>query len=311
MEPLTDNETIKRVTLIAEMYYLHHMSQKDIAERLGISRPWVSKLLKRAEELNIVRIEVKSAFTGCEDLQEKLSKKFNMKNIYVVESMNNESFASVGHAAANYLVSKVLPGDTIGVSWGMSLTRMVDFITPMMIKDVSVIPLVGGAGTNAECLSNMIANRIAQKLGASYELLHANACCSDEREHEIVMQNPITRGVIERGERANIAIVGLGDLKHSRLIEYGYITPEDEAELERIGAIGDIALRLVDKGGEVMDIDFNKRIVAGDLETVRQNAREVIAIAFGEHKAKIIKAALKSGLITTLFTDSQTAEKLL
>ena len=113
------------------------------------------------------------------------------------------------------------------------------------------------------------------------------------------------------GEHANLALVGIGGMAKNRMIDYGYISVEEEAELERIGAVGDIALRFIDKGGEVLDTDVNKPVVASRLEKVRENAREVIAIAFGESKAEVIKAAMKGGLITTLFTDLDTAEILI
>lgn len=74
--------------------------------------------------------------------------------------------------------------------------------------------------------------------------------------------------------------------------------------------VGDIAFRFVDKGGEVADIDFNHRVVACDLTKLRENAREVIAIAYGTEKAEVIKAVLKGGLLTTLFTDYDTAQLL-
>lgn len=106
METLTELEMRRKVTLIAEMYYIHKMPQKDIADRLGISRPWVSKLLQRAEEMNVVRIEVKSSFSGCQDIRQKLIEKYYIDNIFVIDSLNNDSFSSVGHAAANYLVSR-------------------------------------------------------------------------------------------------------------------------------------------------------------------------------------------------------------
>lgn len=163
------------------------------------------------------------------------------------------------------------------------MSAMINYITPMNIENVLVVPLVGGTGSNAECLSNSIANRLAGALRAECELLHANAYCAD-KEYKIIISNPLTKRVIEKGGRANIALVGLGGLKHSRMIEYGYVTKETEKDLERVGAVGDIALRLVDKGGEILDIDFNKRIVASRLDIVKENAREVIALAFGDTK---------------------------
>ena len=114
-------------------------------------------------------------------------------------------------------------------------------------------------------------------------------------EHEAIMSNPMTKNIIDMGEHANLALVGIGGMAKNRMIDYGYISVEEEAELERIGAVGDIALRFIDKGGEVLDTDVNKRVVASRLEKVRENAREVIAIAFGESKAEVIKAAMKGG----------------
>ena len=78
-----------------------------------------------------------------------------------------------------------------------------------------------------------------------------------------------------------------------------------------MGAVGDVALRFIDKGGEVLDADVNYRLIAGDLNTIREHVREVIAVGFGETKAEVLKAAMKSGLITTLFTDLETAEILI
>ena len=53
---------IDKIILIAEMYYSYGLSQMEIAEKLEISRPWVSKLLNRALEMGFVRIEVISQY---------------------------------------------------------------------------------------------------------------------------------------------------------------------------------------------------------------------------------------------------------
>lgn len=311
MKTLTDVKATQKMTLIAEMYYIHGMSQDDIAKRMGISRPWVSKLLKRAEEEGIVRIEVNSPLSGCPDVEKKLKEKYKINHVSVIKSSMNDSWSSVGHAAANYLVSRIIPGDVIGVSWGMSISRMIDYVMPMYIKDITIVSLVGGMGSNAECLSNIIANKLANVLEAQCQLLHANAYCSSENEYEVIMSNPMTKNIIDLGEHSDIALVGIGSLENSRVVEYGYITNEDLKEMGHMGVVGDIALRFIDKGGEVLDLDINKRIIGSSLEMVRKNAREVIALAFGDSKAEVIKAALKGGLITTLFTDFATAEILI
>lgn len=47
---------LDKIVLVANLYYKNKLSQQEIAKKLNISRPWVSKLLSRAEDLGIVKI---------------------------------------------------------------------------------------------------------------------------------------------------------------------------------------------------------------------------------------------------------------
>ena len=58
-----------KMLLAANLYYKEKLSQQEISQQLNISRPWVSKLLKRAEEAGIVRIEILSPYTGHTELE--------------------------------------------------------------------------------------------------------------------------------------------------------------------------------------------------------------------------------------------------
>ena len=59
-----NDSMLDKMTLIATLYYKDKLSQQEIAKKLHISRPWVSKLLSRAEELGIVKIEIESPISG-------------------------------------------------------------------------------------------------------------------------------------------------------------------------------------------------------------------------------------------------------
>ncbi len=310
MRAVPEDVNIRRITLAAEMYYIYDMSQKEIADRLGVSRPWVSKLLKRAKEMDIVRIEINSPLVGTPEMEKKIKERYRIDYVSVIPSMVNGDYTNISMAAANYLVSHIQPKDTIGISWGMSIARMIDHVVDMQLPDTTIVPVVGGAGSDAECLSNVNANRLSNILGSKCRLLHANAYCADRNEYQVMISNPMTREILDLGEHSDIALVGIGDLDHSRILDYDYLTPEDRAMIRASDVVGDIAFRFVDKGGEVADIDFNHRVVACDLTKLRENAREVIAIAYGTEKAEVIKAVLKGGLLTTLFTDYDTAQLL-
>lgn len=308
----TDDEMIKKIVLVAEMYYMYGMSQEEIASRMKMSRPWVSKLLKRAEEMGIIHIEVHSPLSGNSELEAKLKAKYKIANkIAVIQPAYSGSINSVGNATANYLVSKIKDNDIVGVNWGLSVYTAVECVLPISMENVTVVPLVGGIGSQLECQCNIIASKLATALSANYKLLHSNAYCVNEREYQILMQNPMVKDVIDVGQKCDIAIYGLGGMENNRMIESGCITPKQLDALNKKGAVGDLALRFLDSEGEILDLDVNNRVIACDLKKIREHAREVIAIGFGEQKVEIIKAAMKGDLITTLFTDTKTAEMLL
>ena len=53
-----DPDEVEPMVTAAVMYYQAHRSQAQIARHLGVSRPTVSRLLARARQLGIVRIEI-------------------------------------------------------------------------------------------------------------------------------------------------------------------------------------------------------------------------------------------------------------
>ena len=305
------DQGMQRVTLAAEMYYLYDMSQKEIADRLGVSRPWVSKLLKRARESGLVRIEIRSPLEGTPELEAGIRDHYGIDRVTVVRPLAANVYTNLNMAAASYLAAHIRAEDVVGVSWGMSIAQTIRHIIAMNLPGVRVVPVVGGAGSEAAILSNTNATNLAETLGASCMLLHAGACCADRPERDRVMSNGHVREIIEAGEKADLVLLGIGDLQNSKIVAGGYTTDEDLAQMQAGHVVGDVAFRFLSADGQIADIDFNSRVVGCDLHRIRENAREVIAIAYGTQKAEIIRAALRSGLITNLFTDYDTARMLL
>lgn len=310
MRTQPDEISVRKMNLAAEMYYIYDMSQKEIADRLNVSRPWVSKLLKRAKETGVVRIEINSPLAGNPEIESRIRAKYHIPNITVIRPLVDRDYTNISVAAASYLISHVKSTDVIGVSWGMSIAHMIEHVVDMNLPGVSIVPIVGGAGSDAVCLSNTNVTNLSEALGSECMLLHANACCSDLEEWRILMSNQRVREVIDLGEKADIALLGIGDLANSRILSGQYVSSRDLQQIRDKDVVGDIAFRFLTRDGEIADIDFNKRVIGCDIQKISKNAREVIAIAYGTEKADVIRAALKSGLITTLFTDLDTAALL-
>ena len=59
---------IQIIVQAAIMYYKEHMNQQEIAERLGLARQTVSKLLRSAEEYGIVEFRIHNPTEAMEDM---------------------------------------------------------------------------------------------------------------------------------------------------------------------------------------------------------------------------------------------------
>lgn len=308
----SDKQTYEKVLLAAEFYYLYKFTQDEIARRMGVSRPWVSKLLKRAEEMGLVKVEVLTPSAGVTQLEQELKAKFGLKSSKVVKRFSSaDVLTNVGKAAANYVLSVLQPGDVIGVSWGRTLATMADAFIEVYHPGVSVIPVIGGLGITPGFLSNQIAAKIAEALGAQCALLHAPALTVGKAERDVFLGDPSIDSIIKRCENVDIAIMGMGALRGSTMEKAGYVAAQEIADLEKCGAVGDISLRFIDADGHIVSHPIHDRLVASDLHTLRKRAKQMVGVAAGTHKAPVIRAALKGKWLDALITDYETAEALL
>ena len=69
---------------IAQSYYIDGLTQKQIANRFGLSRPKVSRLLQRGRDNGIITINLLPPPNGMADLEHKLECKFGLQEAVVV-----------------------------------------------------------------------------------------------------------------------------------------------------------------------------------------------------------------------------------
>ena len=142
------------------MYHERGARQADIALTLNISQAKVSRLLKRAASLGIVRTTVTVAPGVYADLEEQLEARFGLAEAVVVDvdpdADESETLAAVGAGAAAYLEATLSGSDRIGVSsWSQTLLAMVDRMRPSPTpRATEVVQLLGGIGV-ARCAGSL------------------------------------------------------------------------------------------------------------------------------------------------------------
>jgi deoxyribonucleoside regulator len=307
----------KEVTLmveVARLYYQHQFSQQQIANKLGISRPGVSRLLQRARDEGIVTIEIRDPQQTGTQLESALKEKFALKQAFVVPADEDTRVIKqrLGKAAVSLLDTLMKPGITLGVSWGTTMQEVARQVTGRSLKDVIVVQLNGGV-SRAEYDTH--ASEIAQKIGLKYSaipyLLPLPAIVDSPVVKDVILSDKNIKRTLDLARQAPVAMFTIGLFNHdSVLVKADYFNNSDVEKLLHSGAIADICSRIITHEGKICSSALNTRTIGIDLEEVRKKDLS-IAVAGGKEKLPAIRAGLKSGVFNTLITDEWVAGELI
>ena len=300
---------------VSTLYYLRDQTQQEIAERLRLSRPAVSRLLRDAQNQGIVQITISPPRGLLIDLESRLEERYGLEVVRVVAMEQGTSAdlvrRQIGAAAASYLARTVHQGDTIGLAWGTTLSAMVQAMAPMPTEGVHVVQTLGGIGPPAaEAYAAELVRRLAQLLGAAPVLFPVPGVVATAEVRDVLVNDPHVQAALRYFDRLDTVYVGIGSIATNPVLNDGHSLPEGtHADLVAAGAVGDIALRFFDAKGAPVRSSLDERILGITAEQLHKAPR-VVAVAGGPDKADAIHAALKSEIVDVLITDQQTAEEL-
>jgi len=312
-------ESLQRLMVrIARMYYEQDQRQPQIAEQLHISQAKVSRLLKRAEELGIVRVTIHEPLGGNSDLEEALVARYGLADAVVVRAnLDDEAsiLSAVGAAAGSYLSEVLLGHERIGISsWSATLLAMANSMSKSMrpLAD-AVVQVIGGVGEpNAQVQATRLTEQVALLTGATPHFLTAPGFVSSPELRAAIMAEPYVKDASEAWSRLSVVLAGIGSLEPSPLLRQSgnALPPDNQTELRKLGAVGDVCLRFFDAAGEPVRSDIDARVVGISSETLLSVPRRV-GVAGGPRKHSAIRAALLGGWVNVLVTDTGTAAFLL
>mgnify|MGYP001232122259 CR=1 FL=1 len=236
-------DQLRLLTKIARMYHERGMRQPKIAAELGISQSRVSRLLKQASDLGIVRTTVMLPEGVHTDLEDAVEERYGLRECVVVEvdGSSEDVIPTLGSVAAGYLSTALALGnDIVGISsWSATLLAMVEAMRPHNGTPTSIIcQLVGGVGDpRAQVTANRLLDRLATVTGARPIFLPTPGLVRDAEVREALLQDPAITGVLETWDRLTIALVGIGSVQPSPLLQRSgnAIDQSQQEELSRLG----------------------------------------------------------------------------
>lgn len=309
------DEKISRLVEVAKMYYQLDYSQQEIAKKLGISRPTVSRLLMQAVEEGVVHIKICDPAEDVQELASQVKELFQLKHCIVAPIPEYEDELikeKLGEVSADYLYSIVQSGDTIGITWGTTLFQLVKNLQPKNVKDVTVVQLNGGVSySESNTYASEIINGIANAFHTTPHFLPVPAVVDHIVVKQAIIADRHVKKILELGRQANIAIFTVGEpSEHSTLMHAGYFLDNDVEILKSNKTVGDICSRFIDIEGHISHEALNDRTIGIELSHLAEKEYGIL-IAGGNSKIDGIYGALKGRHANVLITDQYTAKALL
>lgn len=301
---------------IAELYFIKRETQSAISNRLNISQATISRLLKRAQDEDIVRISINPPRGTFLDLEAALRERYGLDEAIVAEaheSSEDSILTAIGAAAAHFVETTLQAGEVIGLSsWSTSLLRTVEAMHSPRVSASRVIQMLGGTGNSSvEKHATHVTLRMAQITGAKPQFLAAPGLTQTAEAREVLVQDPYVRETLSQFKDITLALVGIGALEPSQMLadSGNRLTPAELRELGEAGAVGDMGLRFFDSRGVQVRSSCDERIIGIDLPEIQAIPR-VVGVAGGPRKVEAIRAAMLGRFLTILVTDNHTAAAL-
>lgn len=320
VEARADDPTTERLRLmavVARLYHVHGVRQREIGTRLGMSQARVSRVLRQAEAQGVVRTLVAVPEGLHPDLEEAIERTFGVTEAHVVELREHATdvAAALGRAAARHLSEATVAGAVVGfTSWSRTLQEMARAL-PELPRTGSryVVEMLGDLGSPTLQHSAARATQaMAAALGAEPVFLRTPGVVATSSLREAALADAHVRRALTLLDELDVAFVGVGPAAvHSQLhAGDSYFTPEQLAQARAAGAAGQLNQRFLDGSGRPLQTPLDDLVVGSTLEQLRRARRRVV-VAGGADKRGSIAAMLRGGWVDLLVTDLETARSLL
>lgn len=307
-----NNDRREQTLRAAWLYHERGLNQQSVADRMGVSRSTVSRLLADAEKQGIVRVIVTEPLPETSRLSERLIERFGLLGATVDITLAGESSrVAAATAMARRLERMVSSGPvTIASGWGRTLGAAAQATRPTRTSGVTIVDAFGHTTTNAIADSVEVSNTLGSRFGARVVHIPSPGFAASAEIAENFYDSEPVHTTLELARAADAVIVAIGIIgPESLLAGADYIDAKGMARVVKGGAIGEVFGRYYDVEGHPVEPEVLHPIslTFDDLRA----AHRVIAAVGGADKADAVRGAIAAGIINELACDDTLARALL
>ncbi|MDO4289374.1 MAG: sugar-binding domain-containing protein [Eubacterium sp.] len=310
-----DQKKINQILRVSKMYYEMDLGQVEIAQREGISKSSVSRLLKSGKAMGLIEVRIKEPVLSFGELESQLLSAFNLKRAVIVPDLVGDPqilLHDVCLALAQDLPRYLDDDAVLGIAWGHTLEVLSELLPAIKRRGISVIQLNGGYSRAVyESSALNILKIFVDAVGGTGYQIPAPAVVDAPFIAEAIKQDSQIAHILAMAERCQTAVFSVGNFGRPSIVyEMGLLSDGQYRAMEAKGCTGDVCSHFINAEGEIFDEALDRRTVAASLSVIRAVPNKLL-IASGTQKADIVLAALRGRLADCLYIDAPTAAAVL
>lgn len=307
-----DNTRADLAVRVAWLYHERGLTQQEIADRLGLSRSTVSRILSDAERDGIIRVVITRPLPETARLAEALIEKYHLSGAVVGPAIEGDSPAlAAASVMARRLEGIASSGSvTIAAGWGRTIALSAREVRPTPTSQVVVVDAFGHTTTDDTTAAVEVTNTLSRKFDAKVMHVPSPGFAQTRELADTYLKSPPVARALETARTADVVLVSIGVIgAESLLIAEGFITPDAMDEVVAAGAVGEVFGWYYDPDGNAVEARglIPIALTPDDLRA----AQRVIGVAGGAEKTEAIRGAIASGILDELAVDETLAEALL
>jgi DNA-binding transcriptional regulator LsrR (DeoR family) len=296
---------------VARQFYLEGVSKVDIADRLGISRFRVARLLDSARDSGLVRIEI-GLPGGVLDagLSAELCSAFGLEQAFVYDFPEEESplRRRLGEAAGQVLMELIKPGDVLGLSWSRTLSGLTAALT--QLPPCPIVQLTGAVPPpDGRDLLELVRS-VARIGGGTAHVFYAPMLVDDAQTAAAIRRQGDIAEAFALVPSVTIAVVSIGSWAPGLSTIYDAVTPQERTALTAAGVHAELAGVFIGADGRPVETTLDARMIVTPAKLLT-GIPFVLAVAFDAAKSQAVRAAIRGGLVHGLVTHTRLARALL
>lgn len=317
----------KRYTILRAIYFNQPIGRRALAAQVDLGERIVRTEVNFLKDQGLIEINsMGMSVTGDGEAVIDALKEFihELKGLSSIEDMVRQSLGlekvivvpgnadkdplvlkEMGRVGAQYVKTLITDNLIIAVTGGSSVCELVNNMPKMMKEsNILVVPARGGMGRVVETQANTITAKLANKLNASYRLLHVPDVMSRETL-ETMLNEPGIREIIESIERTNLLIYGIG--RADEMSRRRGLCDEEMDVLMKKGAVAEAFGYYFDRHGNIVERTSTIGVKFQDVKDIGR----IIAVAGGKNKAEAIAAIKTYNKNSVLITDEGAAREII